>query len=193
MRISTKMVHCVAAGRGAVLFFAVLAAVQTGYCRSFSLDLRSRRPTVLRNMTASSQPAEDGGVLRSFNLDAGVADVGDVAVGDELEFSLFDDVSLTLTLTAKMPTPLGGEAFLAETAGYDGVKNAVVLKTANGLTVDVQDYHSGRVYKVISTKTGVSVQEIKPSENRKCGCDALKAPAMPAAPPEGEEPFHRGR
>lgn len=151
---------------------------------TFSLDLRIPRHVggaVGRLMSAA--PAQTDGVLRAFDLDAGVADVGDVAVGDELKLTLFEDVALTLTLKEKMPSPLGGDVFIAEASGYEGVKNAVVLRTADGLVVDVQDYLNKRVYKVISTADGVMVQEIEPKSGGRCGCDTLKRPVSGGAQP----------
>ena len=169
---------------------AVAFAAMAVWGKSFSVDLRPsvakkgfRVQTRAKLASVASNMVDDA--LRRVNLDAGVADVGAVAVGDELAFTLFDDVSITLTLKKKMPTPLGGDVFLAEASGYEGVKNAVVLRTADGLTIDVQDYHSGMVYKVISTPTGVTVQEIKPTDERKCGCDTLEAPSTPVPAVQG--------
>ena len=135
----------------------------TAWGRSFALDLRASEPS--RSASGSRRPLRgnvavlsdgDEAPLRKGVLETGRADVGPIAVGDELTLTLFDDVVITLTLTRKMPSPMGGDVFLAEASGYDGVKNAVVLRTADGLTVDVQDYHSNKVYKVISSASGVS-------------------------------------
>ena len=106
-----------------------------------------------------------------------------IATGDELIFTLFEDVEITLTLGEQMPSPLGGDVFLAEASGYDGVKNAVVLRTSDGLTIDVQDYINDMVYKVISTPNGVMVQEIQPSHDVKCGCDALEPSSLISSMP----------
>ena len=141
------------------------------YGRSFSLDLRAPRQGGLRANLMSATPAQDEGTLRSFDLDAGVADVGAVALGDELTFALFDDVTLKLVLKEKVPTPLGGDAFLAEAAGYEGVKTAVVLRTADGLMIDVHDFRNRKCYKVLSTPDGVKVQEVE-AKGGACGCDA---------------------
>ena len=130
--------------------------------RSVALDLR--KPTSQRRavrLMAAASPQDDG-TLRKVDLDAGSADVGDIDIGDELELTLFDDVKITLRLTDRSPSLLEGDVFLAEASGYDGVKNAVVLRTEEGLTVDIQDFLKDRVYKVLSTETGVTVQEIEP-------------------------------
>ncbi len=140
------------------------------YGKSFSLDLRSPRQGGARARLLTAAPAQDEGTLRSFDLDAGVADVGTVALGDELTFVLFDDVTLTLVLKEKLPTPLGGDAFLAEVAGYEGIKTAVVLRTVDGLTIDVQDFRNRKYYKVLSTPNGVKVQEVE-AKGGACGCD----------------------
>ena len=97
-----------------------LMALFVPFCawgRSVALDLRkpmAERGTPLRVLKAVVDGKVDAaGVLRSFNLDVGAADVGEVAVGDKLTLTLFDDVTITLTLGEQMPTPLGGDAFLA--------------------------------------------------------------------------------
>ena len=145
----------------------ICLAVPGALGRSFSIDLR--QPAAKNGVRAMTQrraapSAADSGFLRRVNLDAGSADVGRVAVGDELSFTLFDDVTITLTLAKQMPSPLGGDVFIAAATGYGGIKNAVILRTADGLTVDMQDYLNKRVYKVISTATGVKVQELEPCD-----------------------------
>ncbi|MBO7621414.1 MAG: hypothetical protein J6T06_12940, partial [Victivallales bacterium] len=174
--------------RGAMLYRRLIALMLSIEClsagvawgRQIAVDLRAPQP-VARVQTAAKLAASSSvkldGSLRKVNLDAGAADVGEVAIGDKLTFTLFDDVTITLTLKKKMPSPLGGEVFIAEASGYDGVKNAVVLRTAEGLTVDVQDYRNRKVYRVISTATGVMVQEME-AKGGKCGCDALDPPNL---------------
>ena len=155
-----------------LIILAMAAGAMLGaYGKTFSLDLRApAKGGAKPRLMASAQPHDDG-TLRSFNLDAGVADVGEVAVGDELTFTLFDDVALALTLKEKMPSPLGGDAFLAEVAGYEGIKTAIVLRTVDGLTIDVQDFRNGKYYKVLSTSDGVRVLEVEAKAGT-CGCDA---------------------
>ena len=147
--------------------------------KSFSIDLRQPDADVgvraAANSTKTLAGQADSGLLRRVDLDAGRADVGAVAVGDELSLSLFDDVKVTLTLKKQMPSPLGGDVFLAEASGYDNVKNAVVLKTEEGLTIDIQDYRNKKVYKVLSTASGVTVQELV-AGGASCGCDTLELP-----------------
>ena len=172
VRFDAKRGHAVAAGIVAAAL-SLLAGVAWG--KSFSLDLRNSGKATKAFAANHSGPATSyatDGILRSFDLDAGVADVGEVAVGDELTFTLFDDVSITLTLKVKAPSPLGGDVFLAEASGYSGVKNAVVLRTADGLTIDVQDYRNAKMYKVISTASGVAVREQDASRTGTCGCES---------------------
>ena len=163
-----------------LLAMALAASAMLGACgKSFSLDLRSPGQGGARLMSAA--PSQDEGTLRSFDLDAGVADVGEVAVGDALTFTLFDDVTLALVLKEKMPSPLGGDVFLAEVAGYEGIKTAVVIRTADGLTVDVQDFLHKKYYKVLSTPDGVKVREMEAKSGATSGKDAL-APRLPGMP-----------
>ena len=159
------------------VLFAACAVASSACGRSFSLDLCTQNRGASRARLLSAAPAEDDGTLRSFDLGAGVADVGEIAVGDELTVTLFDDVTLTLALKEKMPSPLGGDVFLAEAGGYDGIKTAVVFRKADGLTIDVQDFRNGKCYKVLSTPTGVKVREVDAHETGSCACNAL--------PPQG--------
>ena len=125
---------------------------------------------------SSSNGGTGGDMIRKLEFGVGASDVGGVNVGDKLEFLLFDDVTIVLTLKERMPSPLAGEVFLAEADGYEGVKTAVVLRTDDGLTIDVQDFAGNRLYKVIATATDVTVWEIVPSGKGNCGCDALLPP-----------------
>ena len=83
-----------------------LASVECVWGRTVSLDLRqigTVKQSGRRLLTASPSAVAQDGVLRTFDLNAGAADVGEVALGDELTFTLFDDVAITLTLKKKMP------------------------------------------------------------------------------------------
>ena len=162
---------------GIIVITGLAAFISFG--KSYSLDLRNPVKNGARTRLLAAAPSKDSdGVLRSFSLDAGAADIGEIVTGDELIFTLFDDVTITLTLGKQMPSPLGGDVFLAEASGYEGVKNAVVLRTEDGLTIDVQDYLNDKVYKVISTPAGVVVKEIQPSHDVDCGCDTLDPPEI---------------
>ena len=146
--------------------------VLTAPGRTFPLDLRApaeRTNALLKNV--KYQRVSLDGVLQEASLDAGTADVGAVEVGDTLSLTLFANVSIDLVLKERMPSPLGGDAFIAEVSGYDGIKTAVVLRTADGLSIDIQDYRNKKVYKVISTPMGVKVQEIEVAGCGICGCD----------------------
>ena len=148
----------------AITFVMAVVSVFAAYGKSISLDLRG---------PVSNSAKVQG--LRCTTLAPKSADVGAVAVGDELSLALFDDVKPVLSLKKQMPSSLGGEAFLAEVSGYEGVKNAVVLKTAEGLTVDIQDYRNKKVYKVLSMPSGVKVQELD-EVPVSCGCDHVALP-----------------
>ena len=148
----------------AITFVMAVVSVFAAYGKSISLDLRG---------PVSNSAKVQG--LRSTTLAPKSADVGEVAVGDELSLALFDDVKPVLSLKKRMPSSLDGEAFLAEASGYDGVKNAVVLKTAEGLTIDIQDYRNKKVYKVLSMPSGVKVQELD-EVPVSCGCDHVALP-----------------
>lgn len=137
-------------------FSVVAGLVATlSWGRSISFDLRQAADGGVAPRLKMSSPVSDAAslsgssALRFFDLDAGTAAVaGDLAPGDELTFALFDDVTVTLRLTERMGAPIGGEVFLAEASGCPGVKNAVVVSNADGLTIDVQDFANGKVYKV---------------------------------------------
>lgn len=163
-----------------IAFFACCAFVASSdlMAKTFQIDLTSaaaREPEAGTLLSADPLPE---GVVRRFNLAAGVADVGIISCGDELQFSLFDDVTLTLTLKEKTPSPLGGDVFLAEIDGCEGTLSAVVLRTEDGLTIDVQDFLNEKIYKVISTSSGVTVSEYEPADEGVCGCDTLVPPEI---------------
>ena len=126
-----------------------------------ALDLRPR--PIARPLLRTA--AITDGILQSTSLSAGATDTTPLAVGDELTFLLFDNVEIIVRITERTESPLGGESFLGEVSGYDGVKNAVVLQTEEGLTVDIQDFANSRVYTIVSTAGGVTVSEIDPSLN----------------------------
>ena len=126
---------------------------------SVTFDLRPTR----KLMKAAAAPT---GVLRTTSLPAGKTLTDPLAVGDELSFALFDDVTVTLSLAERTEAPLGGETFLAEVSGYDGMKNAVVMQTSDGLQVDVQDFRKNRVYSIVSTARGTSVREFDPQAGK---------------------------
>ena len=144
----------------------------TALGRMIPIDLRA--PTTGGKNRLMSQQGGQDGILRKASLDIGAADVGALELGDTLALTLFDDIAIDLVLKEKMPSPLGGEAFIAEASGYEGIKTAVVLRTDDGLTIDIQDYRNKKVYKVISTPADVKVQEIEVKGVGKCGCDALE-------------------
>ena len=152
----------------------------TALGRMIPIDLRA--PTTGGKNRLMSQQGGQDGILRKASLDIGAADVGALELGDTLALTLFDDIAIDLVLKEKMPSPLGGEAFIAEASGYEGIKTAVVLRTDDGLTIDIQDYRNKKVYKVISTPADVKVQEIEVKGVGKCGCDALE-PTDPSEVP----------
>ena len=126
-----------------------------------ALDLR---PKAIARPLLRTAVATDG-ILQSTSLSAGATDTTALAVGDELTFLLFDDVEIVVRITERTESPLGGESFLGEVSGYDGVKNAVVGGTVEGLRDEIQDIASSRDYAILSTAGGVTVNEIDPSLN----------------------------
>ena len=137
----------------AAVVASALAFAGVASARTVALDLRAASaPTRGRAALQAPAPSADG-VLRRTRLGAGATGVGAVSTGDEISCTLFDDVSMTLSLRERVDCPLGGEAFLAATS--DGARNAVVLRTPDGLSLDVRDADSGRVYKVASSSAGV--------------------------------------
>ena len=129
---------------------------------TMTLDLRppAKAPAAARLRATASAP---GSCLQTATLAAGTATTDALSVGDSLTFLLFDDIEIQVALTERMESPLGGEAFIGAVTGYDGVQNAVVLQTAEGLTVDIQDFARNRVYTIVSDASGVTVREIDPS------------------------------
>lgn len=128
---------------------------------AITLNLRSTsQPSAPRLLSAS---APKSSCLQSAAFPAGATATSALSVGDVLTFLMFKDTEIRVTLSERMESPLGGEAFIGTVSGYDGVKNAVVLHTADGLTVDIQDFTNSRTYTIVSDANGVTVKEIDPS------------------------------
>ena len=151
---------------------ATLFAAGTLMGAAVSFDLRPTRKPMRAAAVPTSEPT---GILRATSLPAGKTQAEPLAVGDELSFALFDDVTVTLSLAERTEAPLGGATFLAEVSGYDGMKNAVVMQTSDGLQVDVQDFRRNRVYSIVSTEKGTSVREFDPQAGQ-------VVPAKPLVP-----------
>ena len=103
-----------------LVFVAGLLVACTAWGRSLSIDLRASSATSgapssvsgarsPRLLSSSAAADREEGTLRRVNLAAGMASVGEVDIGDELEFTLFDDVKITLRLTDRSPSLLDGE------------------------------------------------------------------------------------
>ena len=138
--------------------------------KNLSLDLRAHEsPAAGAPRLLASAKGPDA--FRTATLKAGASDVGEVSVGDELAVTFFDDAAFKLRLVEKMPTRLGGEAFLAEVEGSEGMRSAVVLRTRNGLTIDVQDCGGSKVYRAMSAAAGVTVKELKAGS---VGCETIE-------------------
>ena len=145
-----------------LVLFGLCMFSESAKAAAVTLDLRADGTPSTRLLSA---PAPTGSCLQSAILPAGAAETGALSVGDVLTFLLFKDTEIRVTLSERMESPLGGEAFIGTVSGYDGVKNAVVLKTADGLTVDVQDFARSRTYTIVSDTNGVTVKEIDPSRD----------------------------
>lgn len=118
-------------------------------------------------------PTVDKGVLRQTRLAAKAALLPTLEVGDSIAFTLFDDVKLSVRLKERLETTQGGESFIASVAGYDGLANAVVIQTKEGLQVDVQDFRKGRVYTVVSSAEATMVREIDPKAGEITPCQSV--------------------
>lgn len=142
-----------------LLAFATASAVAS----EIALDLRPRAVRT-RGVAAprATQTEEEAGTLRRTVLDAGVASAGALAVGDVLRLSVYDDVTLSLTLVAREEAPLARASFQAEVSGANW-RDAVVMETDAGLLVTATDPASGFVYSIVSSEDRVTVKEIDPT------------------------------
>lgn len=142
----------------ALLMLAAASAVAS----EIALDLRPRAVRT-RGVAAprATQTEEEAAMLRQTVLDAGAASTGSLAVGDVLRLSVYDDVTLSLTLVAREEAPLARASFQAEVSGANW-RDAVVTETDAGLLVTATDPASGLVYAVVSSDDRVTVREIDP-------------------------------
>ena len=150
-----------------------------GHAANVTFDLRTATmpPAGLRLLSAPS-----GSCLQACALPAGSTTSGALAVGDELTFLLFENTEIRVTLVERMESPLGGETFIGTVPGHGGVKSAVVLQAADGLTADVQDFARSRTYTIVSDASGVVVKEIDPSLDIVTPTAPVDPKLPPAAP-----------
>lgn len=153
------------------MLFGACAFASLADAATTTFDLR----TAPRSPSARRLSSSAGSCLQKATLPAGATAAGALSVGDTLAFLLFEGTEIHVTLSERMESPLGGEAFIGTVSGYDGVKNAVVLQTADGLTVDIQDFSRNRTYTIVSDANGVTVKEIDPSRD-------VVTPTAPVAP-----------
>ena len=140
----------------------LMLAAASAVASEITLDLRPRAVWT-RGVAAlrATQTEEEVGTLRQTVLDAGAASTGSLAVGDVLRLSVYDDVTLSLTLVAREEAPLARASFQAEVSGANW-RDAVVTETDAGLLVTATDPASGLVYAVVSSDDRVTVREIDP-------------------------------
>ena len=168
-----------------LLTLAVLLLSCAGRSEVKRLDYAAARSGGAVRAAVVADPADAAnGVLRRFSLGADAAPpVGDLAVGDELEVVLFADVALNVRLVERTPSRGGRQTFLATVDGYGETRNAVVVASAAGVQIDVQDYRRGRVYTVASGCGGVTVSEQDPRGGRRtCACATGPSAATAGAP-----------
>ena len=173
----------------AVLALAASAPSALFATAHHSLDLRKAKTSSLlfaqRNeMVVSNAQDVRSDDIRLTDLPAGATDLDALAVGDALSVRLFEDVEVTLTLTERTASPLGGACFLATVSGYEGVQNAVVVQTGDGLQIDIQDYRNGKVYSVFSSGAGVRVKE-RGGARKARTCQTLEVPKPATAAASG--------
>ena len=142
-----------------LVFSSFVACLGSVHAATVTLDLRTggRQGAQLLAIPAAKS------CLQMNTLAAGATITTPLSVGDTLDFLLFENTAISVTLIDRMESPLGGNVFLGTVAGYEGIRNAVVLQTENGLTVDVQDFEKSRVYTIVSDANGVTVKEVDPS------------------------------
>ena len=152
-----------------------------------TLDYRGAVPASRLAAAADSgadetAPADADGVVRETRLAAAEMPAADgaLAVGDRLSLRLFADSELDVTLVEELAAPLVGRSFLG-VVGTDGEapRTAVVLQTADGLQMHLQDLDAGRTFVVSSTPQGAFVREVAP---RSCDDAEDALPAEDAAP-----------
>jgi len=158
--------------KNTLVCFCLLLAV-SAFSRTIDLDLRSGAAL------QSSAPMEKG-VLRRSALAPGAALVKNLAVGDELSLRLYSDVEVKLVLVEREEAPLTGPVFQAVVDGANGIRDAVVIETPEGLLVNACDCRCGRLYSIVSSVDGVEVKEIDPNAEPSC-CGGTCEPEVTGA------------
>lgn len=155
-----------------IAIVSVCAVAFGGVAAERRLDLRPRSAEKPRLTFASVSPTEKG-VLRQTKLSAGATTLPALEVGDTLALTLFDGVERSVVLQKRLESPVGLESFVATVSGYDGLANAVVVQSAEGLQVDLQDFKNSRVYTVVSSTATTTVREIDPKAGEITPCRTL--------------------
>lgn len=153
--------------RTLIAFIALLASFAHGAERK--LDLR---PAQQPGRVKFAAPLEQG-VVRHTSLSGGVTAIEPLAVGDVIDFVLFDDVEISIILKEELESPLGGSSFIAAVEGCDNLMSAVVVQSKEGLQVNMQDLVNGYVYTVASSETETLVRELDPNAGEINACEPL--------------------
>ena len=151
-----------------LLPFALILGARLAFAAQYAMDYRpwENRGDGQRLQASVALPEPDEDVLRQVFIPLAEAPVlaAELAVGDEVAVSLFDDAETVLTILEEAPSASGGKSFLASSTGHDGIANAVVVQSGDGLQVDVQEYDRRIVYSVFSSQSGVLVKELRQTE-----------------------------
>ena len=148
----------------------------------FRLDYSSGQSARVASSRAAMTSASAGGLLRSARLSPGRGSELGCALrtNDVLEVTLFEDCSFALTLGRSCRGCRNVRAFLGtDAAGEPTLANAVVLQTAEGLQLMVDDYRHGRTYSVVSDVRGISINERRTDGVRAC---ATRSPSVRSRP-----------
>lgn len=165
-----------------------LVLALTATAERVCLDLRgggTKGPAAKALLSSAASPAD--AAVRRTQCGAGASVVRPLAVGDELALRLFDDVSLSLCLRTRTRTAFADAAFLAASGGADGLLDAVVLQTPEGLQVDVQVPAANRAYTVVSDRAATTVREFVPKAGETTRCVAPEPDLAAAALAAGDD------
>lgn len=122
------------------------------------------------------------GVLRECSVPASECGDSRLVSGGRLVVPAFDGAEFVLALGSRRSSVTGHASFSATCEGLGGLKNAVVVGTADGFVAKIQDLKTGHLFSVTRNAKGLSVREQVPElRSRRLPCRTKKLPVTTKA------------
>ena len=142
--------------------FGLILAHYSSLAEDIAFDFRPNDVDNTRGayQMLSAKEADNMGILRTHRIKVAAPNMGlEVTDGDMLTFRLFNDREFRVLIVEKLPSVTETESWLGITDGYGETFNSVVVRTADGWQLDVQDFQNGLSYRVYTADGVATVSE----------------------------------